>query len=225
MRRILVILGLALVALLSLTPAIGAQGERAGGTLVDGTGRAIGSVQLEQLASGVRIDVTFQGLDVIKPGEHGIHLHAVGKCDGPDFTTAGGHFNPTGKQHGTRNPAGAHAGDLPNLVVGPSTATQSGYAYTATAPDVTLSAGPTSLFDADGTALVIHAGPDDYMTDPAGNSGGRIACAALALTTPGLPNTGAGGAATPWSGVLLVGTLTLAVTVLVATARVARRRA
>ncbi len=225
MRRIMAILGFTLVALLTLTPLAGAEGERASGTLVDGTGQAIGAVQLEQRANGVTIAVTFQGVDVIKPGEHGIHLHAVGKCDGPDFTTAGGHFNPTGKKHGTQNPEGAHAGDLPNLVLGPSTATQRGYAYTATATGVTLSPGPASLFDADGTALVIHANPDDHVTDPAGNSGPRVACAVLALTAPGLPNTGAGGSATQWSSVILLVALGLAMTALVATARLARRRA
>ena len=228
MRRGLVMLGLALVALLSLAPAVGAQGERAGGTLVDGTGKAIGAVQLEQRGGGVTVNVTVQGADVVKPGEHGIHLHAVGTCDGPDFTTAGGHVNPTGKKHGTRNPEGPHVGDLPNLVVGPGAATQGGSAYQATATGVTLSPGPASLFDADGMALVIHANPDDHVTDPAGNSGPRVACAVLALTAPGLPNTGAGGPATravAWSSVILLGVLSLAMAALVATARVARRRA
>ncbi|MFN2383889.1 MAG: superoxide dismutase family protein [Gemmatimonadota bacterium] len=223
MGRVLVVLGLALVALLSLAPAIGAEGERASGTLIDGTGKTIGAVQLEQRGGGVTVNVTVQGADVVKPGEHGIHLHAVGKCDGPDFTTAGGHFNPTGKKHGARNPEGPHAGDLPNLVAGTQGAT-----YQAMATGVTLAAGPTSLFDADGTALVIHANPDDQVTDPAGNSGGRVACAVLALTAPGMPNTGAGGAATQavaWSGVILLGALSLAMAALVATTRVARRRA
>jgi len=225
MRRLMALLGLTLGALLTLAPLVGAAGERAGGTLIDGTGRAIGSVQLEQRADGVALDLTFQGVDVVKPGEHGIHFHAVGKCDGPDFATAGGHFNPAGKQHGTQNPAGPHAGDLPNLVVGPGTATQGGGAYQTTTTGVTLAAGPTSLLDADGTALVIHANPDDNVTDPTGNSGGRVACAVLVPTTPGLPKTGAGGAAPPWSGALLIGALALAGTVLVATARATRRRA
>ena len=225
MRRIMAILGFTLVALLTLTPLAGAQGERASGTLVDGTGRAIGNVRLEQRGDGVAVSVTFQGIDVVQPGEHGIHLHAVGRCDGPDFTTAGGHFNPTMKQHGLQNPQGAHGGDLPNLVVGPGSATQGGYAYQATATGVTLSPGPASLFDADGTALVIHANPDDHLTDPAGNSGPRVACAVLALSTPGMPNTGAGGAAIRWPSVLLLGALTLAATALIATAPVARRRA
>ena len=207
MGRVLAMLGLALVALLSLAPAIGAEGERASGTLIDGTGKTIGAVQLEQRGGGVMVNVTVQGADVVKPGEHGIHLHAVGKCDGPDFTTAGGHFNPTGRKHGTRSPEGPHAGDLPNLVAGAQGAT-----YQATATGVTLAAGPTSLFDADGTALVIHANPDDHMTDPAGNSGPRVACAVLALTAPGLPNTGAGGpAGAPiWWQAALLGVAALA---------------
>ena len=218
MGRVLSMLGLALVALLSLAPAIGAEGERASGTLIDGTGKAIGAVQLEQRGGGVTVAVTLQGTDVVKPGEHGIHLHAVGKCDGPDFTTAGGHFNPTGKKHGARNPEGPHAGDLPNLVAGAQGAT-----YQATASGVTLSPGPASLFDADGTALVIHANPDDHMTDPAGNSGPRVACAVLALTAPGLPNTGAGGAAQAsiWWQAALLGVAALGV----AGGLAARRRA
>ncbi len=223
MRRFLAMLALALLATFSLASLAGAEGERASGTLVDGTGRAIGNVQLEQRGGGVTVSVTLQGADVVKPGEHGIHLHAVGKCDGPDFTTAGGHFNPTGKKHGARNPEGPHAGDLPNLVAGAQ-----GTTYQATATGVTFSPGPASLFDADGTALVIHANPDDHVTDPAGNSGPRVACAVLALTAPGLPNTGAGGSATQavaWSGVILLGALSLAMAALVATARVARRRA
>ena len=106
-------------------------------------------MQLEQGSSGVTITVMTQNSALIKPGEHGIHLHTVGKCDGPDFASAGGHFNPTSKQHGQHNPAGAHAGDLPNLAIGPTTQTPQGYRYVATAAGVTLSPGQTSLFDAD----------------------------------------------------------------------------
>ncbi len=228
MRRLLTILitlGMALLALLAITAPAGAVGERAGGTLVDGSGQTIGSVQLEQLAGGVVAVVTFQGTDVIRPGEHGIHFHAVGRCDGPDFMSAGGHYNPTSRQHGFNNPQGPHRGDLENLIVGASTATQSGYRYQTVTDGVTLSSGPATLFDADGTALVIHANADDYVTDPAGNSGGRVACAVLTLTTPGMPSTGAGGMAAPapWGRAALLGALTLLVTV--PAARVARRRA
>ena len=104
-------------------------------------------------------------------GEHGAHLHTVGRCDAPDFTTAGGHLNPLGKKHGTHNPQGSHLGDLPNLVVAADGTGSLTIPLAGTAAEL-----EASLFDGDGTAIVVHAGPDDYMTDPAGNSGGRIAC-------------------------------------------------
>ena len=107
-------------------------------------------------------------------GAHGIHLHAVGTCDAPGFASAGSHLNPHGKQHGSANPAGSHLGDLPNLIVG---ADGTG-AITAKLSDSPAGIA-SALFDADGTALVIHASSDDYMTDPSGNSGPRIACAVL----------------------------------------------
>ncbi len=123
----------------------------------------------------VRIAVSAEKLP---PGPHGMHLHAVGKCDPPDFMTAGAHFNPAGMKHGSLNPEGSHAGDLPNLEIGPD----GKGALRLQTRSVTLGPGAASVFDADGTALVIHAGPDDYRTDPAGNSGGRIACGVLTRT-------------------------------------------
>jgi Cu-Zn family superoxide dismutase len=108
-------------------------------------------------------------------GKHGFHLHAVGKCDPPEFTTAGAHFNPGRKRHGLKSAQGPHAGDLPNLEVGADGSGKLEYVTKL----VTLGSGPASLFDADGTALVIHANPDDDVTDPTGNSGGRIACGTL----------------------------------------------
>ncbi len=228
MRRLVIVFGLVLTALLSLAPTLGAAGERANGTLVDGTGNAIGSVTIEQRANDVRVAITLASADVVKPGLHGLHFHAVGKCDGPDFTSAGGHFNPGGKQHGAKNPAGPHAGDLPNLPIDATTAAPGGgYAFSTATAGVTLAAGATSLFDADGTALVIHANPDDEVTDPTGNSGGRVACAVLTMSqaAPGMPNTGAGGtvrSAFWWQMALLV-TVLLAVTA--AMVRPARRRA
>jgi Cu-Zn family superoxide dismutase len=98
----------------------------------------------------------------------------VGRCE-PPFTTAGGHFNPGGRKHGFSNPDGMHAGDLPNLRVGKD-GTAEAELLTA---QVTLSPGPTSLLDADGSAIVLHAGPDDYVSDPAGNAGDRIACGVI----------------------------------------------
>jgi Cu-Zn family superoxide dismutase len=111
----------------------------------------------------------------LPPGQHGYHVHAVGNCDPGDFMTAEGHFNPTNKEHGLHNPLGSHVGDLPNLIV----ADDGTASMTAVASYATLAPSDTSLFDMDGSALVIHAGADDEVTDPAGNSGARIACGVL----------------------------------------------
>lgn len=108
-------------------------------------------------------------------GVHGIHLHAIGRCEAPAFASAGAHLNPAGHQHGRLNPAGSHLGDLPNVAVGRN---RSG-AITATLAG-TRAELERALFDADGTAIVIHASADDYRTDPTGNSGARIACGVLA---------------------------------------------
>jgi Cu-Zn family superoxide dismutase len=143
-------------------------------SLVDTQGRAVGTAHFTE-ASGangvVNIQVRVNGLPA---GAHGIHVHAVGianPSDSPAFASAGGHFNPENRQHGLNNPEGAHAGDLPNLVVN---ANGRG-TLNATTDRLTLSAGPRSVFDADGSALIIHANADDQTTNPTGNSGGRIA--------------------------------------------------
>lgn len=135
-------------------------------------GQVVGTATFTQESAGVRVMAQVRNLP---PGTHGIHVHEVGRCEGPDFTSAGAHFNPTTRQHGIRNPAGPHAGDLPNLDV------ESGGSgrMDALARDLTLGSGPTSVFDPDGSALVIHANADDEMTDPSGNSGGRIACGVI----------------------------------------------
>jgi Cu-Zn family superoxide dismutase len=181
MRRLLALFTMAAMAagLLALPSATGAAGEQASGALIDGAGNQIGGVFLTQTSNGVMVTVTVTSATALKPGDHGIHFHTVGKCTGPDFTTAGGHFNPTSKQHGLQNTNGPHAGDMPNFTVGPSTAIAGGYRFTTMTTMVTLAPGPTSIFDDDGTALVIHADADDQRTDPAGNSGTRVACAVL----------------------------------------------
>jgi Cu-Zn family superoxide dismutase len=152
-----------------------AQGaEPAGATaeLKDKDGKTVGTATLREAATGVVIQVQVKGLT---PGLHAVHVHAAGKCEGPGFTTAGGHFNPTQKKHGLRSPEGAHAGDMPNMYVG-----KDGNGLFEVLNDaITLKAGERSVFDADGSAIVIHAGPDDDVTDPAGNSGDRIACGVI----------------------------------------------
>jgi superoxide dismutase, Cu-Zn family len=142
-------------------------------TLRDDAGRTVGSALLSPTAEGVRVVLNTNG---IPAGVHGVHVHQNGVCEGPDFTTAGGHFNPANRQHGTENPAGPHAGDLPNLTVG----ADGRGSMNGVAPGVTLTgAGATSLRKDGGTALVVHASADDYRTDPSGNSGARIACGVI----------------------------------------------
>ena len=170
MQRIpfLAILGLLVAGCASMMQPTTA-GNTAAAELQNSNGRSTGTATFTQVPGGVRIVVEAKGLS---PGSHAVHIHEVGKCEGPQFNTAGGHFNPDKKQHGTMNPQGAHAGDLPNLTI-----VMDGTGRLEAITDrMTLGAGATSLFDADGSAIVVHAGPDDLKTDPTGNSGGRIAC-------------------------------------------------
>ncbi|MBS0247889.1 MAG: superoxide dismutase family protein [Proteobacteria bacterium] len=154
------------------TAASPVTAQTASAPLKDAQGKEVGSANLMQTPRGVLINVAVKGLP---PGEHAFHVHAVGKCE-PPFTSAGGHFNPDNKKHGLMANDGAHAGDMPNLHI-PQSGDLSVEVLNAA---VTLEKGkPNSLLDADGSALVIHAGSDDYKTDPTGEAGGRIACGVI----------------------------------------------
>jgi len=146
-----------------------APGSRATAELKDKDGKIVGHAMLRQQSDGVLIRVDTKGLT---PGMHGVHVHAVGKCEGPAFASAGGHFNPGNKKHGLKSADGPHAGDLPNMMV----AKDGDGRFEALTDAITLRAGALSVFDADGSAIVVHAAADDNMTDPAGNSGDRVAC-------------------------------------------------
>jgi Cu-Zn family superoxide dismutase len=134
----------------------------------DVNGNAVGTVTLTQTPRGVLIS---GDLTSLPPGLHAIHVHDVGRCE-PPFTSAGGHFNPGQRAHGFRNSNGNHFGDLPNFSVG---ASGTGHVETVSR-DLTLAPGMVGIFHPGGSSIVVHAGPDDYQTDPAGNSGNRIAC-------------------------------------------------
>lgn len=136
--------------------------------LVGSSGQSLGTVSAWETAGAISMRVQASGLP---HGLHGIHLHAVGRCDAPEFTSAGGHWNPGGRKHGLNNPQGPHAGDLPNISVAAN-----GVVNEAV---VLSGASLAALADADGSALVIHATADDHVTDPSGNSGARIACAII----------------------------------------------
>ena len=148
-------------------------GEPTGGptfALVGPAGQALGSVRMWETPGGVTFRIGAAGLP---HGLHGVHVHGVGRCEGPGFASAGPHWNPAGMKHGFNAPAGPHGGDLPNVTVAANGVLQEA----VTLPGASFA----SLLDADGSALVIHARADDYVTDPSGNSGDRIACAVITV--------------------------------------------
>lgn len=147
------------------------------------TGTIVGMAHFTETAEGLQISVVLTNFTAAAPGEHGIHFHQVGRCE-PDFAVAGEHFNPTMASHGLDNPNGPHAGDLPNIVID-----EAGNAiYEAVSGLLTLGTGENALLAADGSSLLIHANPDDQISNPSGRSGGRIACGVLtAMEVPVQP--------------------------------------
>jgi Cu-Zn family superoxide dismutase len=165
---------LAVIPVLLIATALYGQAapKEAHADLLNSEGKSVGTATLVPTDGGVQITANLSNLP---PGTHAFHIHAVGKCEPPGFTSAEGHFNPEHKQHGTENPMGAHAGDLPNFQ-----AAKDGTAHiSVVASDVTLGPGENSLFHPGGTALIIHERADDYKSDPSGNAGARIACGVI----------------------------------------------
>jgi Cu-Zn family superoxide dismutase len=214
MRKVVYFLTIVLLAVSAGSALAQSQPPpQAKGEFKTSVGETVGNATMIQNADGsVRVQVQVRGLP---PGVHGIHFHAVGAC-APDFEASGGHYNPASREHGLENPNGPHAGDLPNLTIN---ADGTGTLDTNTTL-VTLAPGDKTLFDADGTALVIHAFTDDQRTPPSGNSGARIACAVVQPATAGgqqatqpggepaqLPTTGA--ADNPWPALVLTALLLL----------------
>ena len=164
----LAVLGLAACAREAAVDPIGSPGEARAQARGPG-GSAVAEATVIEAADGLRVRVSATGL---ASGAYGAHIHAVGRCDPPTFESAGPHWNPTDREHGMQNPQGPHLGDLPNLMVG-----ENGEgSFELRIPGARLAGGARSMLDGDGAALVIHAGADDYRTDPSGNSGARIAC-------------------------------------------------
>jgi Cu-Zn family superoxide dismutase len=166
-------LGAALAVSWFATAAAGPGADSAKAAFIDAQGKRIGTAQLTQTPSGVLIELDLNGLP---PGEKAFHIHEKGVCDPRDgFKSAGAHYDPRGNQHGLHAAKGPHAGDMPNQFVRQDGVLRAHVLNTV----VTLSPGEASLFDADGSALVLHAKPDDYRSQPAGDAGDRIACAVI----------------------------------------------
>ncbi|KEK25139.1 superoxide dismutase family protein [Bacillus gaemokensis] len=140
--------------------------------LYNASGDTVGTAKVTQQASGVKISIKAEGF---APGPHGLHIHEVGECKAPRFISAGNHFNPDEKKHGLMNPKGAENGDLPNVVADDSGKIKA----EIEAPHISLEEGKTTIHRKDGASIIITENPDDGMTQPAGNSGDRIACGVI----------------------------------------------
>jgi superoxide dismutase, Cu-Zn family len=177
-----ILLGMA--ASVTMAVSISSYGQeeamRAQAVFVNTEGKEIGGVILTETPHGVLIEFTVINLP---RGEHGFHIHETGSCETPDFQSAGGHYNPLDKKHGYLTKDGYHAGDLPNQFI-EEDGLMRGSLFN---PNITLSKSDTSLFDFDGSALVVHADPDDYSSQPAGAAGARIACAVIKSMPPAQP--------------------------------------
>jgi len=165
---------LASVAACAATSQSASPAPTAKAKLAAGDGSARGTAVVTQAGDGLHVVVKAQGLT---PGIHAVHIHTTGVCTGPDFTSAGGHWNPTSHQHGKDNPQGMHMGDMPNMQAKPDGSGEIEYVV----PGGAISDGAAPLLDADGAAIVIHAQADDYKSDPTGNAGGRVACGVLSI--------------------------------------------
>ena len=190
MNRVTAVVGIGVLAAATATGTVSAQtsgtapksaSQQTAGTapravpalaiasLIDGQKRPIGEARFQQTPRGVLLRLQLKNAT---PGVHALHIHEIGRCDAPSFESAGGHFEPAGRKHGFLNAQGQHAGDLPNVEVPSSLELSIEFLL----PDVTLDPGQRSLLDANGSALVLHVGRDDHTSDPAGESGDRLAC-------------------------------------------------
>ncbi|MBO8156729.1 MAG: superoxide dismutase family protein [Bacillaceae bacterium] len=142
--------------------------------MYNAAGDSLGTAKLTEQSDGVQIKLKLEGLT---PGFHAIHVHEFPKCEGPDFKSAGNHFNPDSKKHGLMHPEGSHLGDLPNIEVGGDGTVDAEMMINK----ATLKDGKNSLLSGEGTSLIIHAGQDDGVSQPAGNAGERIACGKIQL--------------------------------------------
>ena len=172
MANKLEIIALAAILFFSIYTANAYAQNQARADIKNAEGKSVGSASLRETKDGVLMTVNIKGLP---QGLHAIHVHSVGKCEGPAFTSAGPHFNPINKKHGLKNTAGPHAGDLPDMYLEKNGTGR----YEVLIDSMTLGSGETSIFDADGSTIIIHVTADDNITDPTGASGDRVACGVI----------------------------------------------